>query len=332
MSGGYVVVSGLPGSGKTTLARAMANELDLPLLSKDTIKEALGETLEVADLEASMALGRAAIAALIAVAVEARQGVIESSWNKPLALADLARLEGPIVEVFCSCPPRVAWERYVARAATRHTAHLDLERLDDPRWTDDQAMSAAGPLEGGWLLLRVDTTTSVDTAGLARAIRAGWGGVNRQDDEHTVVVRPARSSDIADLASLTRKWQAESITPGQQAEPESSFDKRRASHLFVAARNGHLVGYCAGSVSVSGQGTSAVLKVGTPYVEIEDLYVSPEQRSQGIGGRLLDAVLASAARDGIERSLLFTGAGDIDAVLRFYRRHGYEPWGLQLLR
>jgi ribosomal-protein-alanine N-acetyltransferase len=36
-----VVVTGVPGSGKTTLARSLAVELGLPLISKDTIKEAL---------------------------------------------------------------------------------------------------------------------------------------------------------------------------------------------------------------------------------------------------------------------------------------------------
>lgn len=97
VTNGYIVVSGLPGSGKKTLAKALAAELDLPLFCKDTIKEALAEVLEVRDVEASRQLGRAAIAALIAVAVEAGRGVLESSWNKRLALTDLARLEGPIV-------------------------------------------------------------------------------------------------------------------------------------------------------------------------------------------------------------------------------------------
>lgn len=129
---GYVVVSGLPGSGKTTVTRALSTELDRPLFCKDTIKEALAAVLQVPEINASLQLGSAAIAALIAVACESRRWVVESSWNKKLALADLARLQGPIVEVFCSCPPRRAWERYVARTESRHPAHFDLERLGEP--------------------------------------------------------------------------------------------------------------------------------------------------------------------------------------------------------
>lgn len=170
---GYIVVSGLPGSGKTTLASALAAELDLPLFCKDTIKEALATVLEVRDVEASRQLGSAAIAALIAVAREARGGVVESSWNRQLALDDLARLQGPIVEVFCSCPSRTAWERYAARAASRHPAHLDLERLAEPRWDEDGA-AAAGPLDGGWPVVSVDTTRPLDSVALASTIRSIW--------------------------------------------------------------------------------------------------------------------------------------------------------------
>ena len=40
-----VLVNGLPGSGKTTLARAVAHHLGLPLFSKDVIKEAHADVL-----------------------------------------------------------------------------------------------------------------------------------------------------------------------------------------------------------------------------------------------------------------------------------------------
>ena len=60
----FVVVSGPPASGKTTLARAIAPALGLPLVAKDTIKEALMSVLPVPDIETSRAVGRASVAAL----------------------------------------------------------------------------------------------------------------------------------------------------------------------------------------------------------------------------------------------------------------------------
>ena len=45
-----VVVTGPPAAGKTTIAREVAARLRLPLITKDTIKEALFDGLGTADL------------------------------------------------------------------------------------------------------------------------------------------------------------------------------------------------------------------------------------------------------------------------------------------
>ena len=58
--GTFVVVSGPPASGKTTLARTIAPALDLPLIAKDTIKQALMTVLPVPDIETSRISARRA--------------------------------------------------------------------------------------------------------------------------------------------------------------------------------------------------------------------------------------------------------------------------------
>jgi 2-phosphoglycerate kinase len=44
-AGWFVLVGGWPAAGKSTLARSLAAELELPLLAKDEIKEALMDGL-----------------------------------------------------------------------------------------------------------------------------------------------------------------------------------------------------------------------------------------------------------------------------------------------
>jgi glucokinase len=61
-----VLVSGPPGSGKTTIPIPLASALGLPLLAKDTVKEALIPRRRRP--ERSRELGRAAFAVLFAVA------------------------------------------------------------------------------------------------------------------------------------------------------------------------------------------------------------------------------------------------------------------------
>jgi hypothetical protein len=91
----YVVVSGPPASGKTTLARELAGRLRLPLVAKDTIKDALMSQLGAPDIETSRRLGRAAVAVMLAVARESPVGaVVESNFYRSVAGDELAKLPG----------------------------------------------------------------------------------------------------------------------------------------------------------------------------------------------------------------------------------------------
>jgi len=162
-----VVVSGPPGSGKTTLASALAPALGLPLIAKDTIKEALMTVLPVPDVPTSRAIGTASVAALLAVAAQAPGAVLESVWHRSRALPDLSGLPGNIVEVFCRCDRAVATQRY-ARRAGRATGHLDAERTAAEIWNDEVAQ----PVAGAWPVIEVDTTTPVELGPLIAAVRA----------------------------------------------------------------------------------------------------------------------------------------------------------------
>jgi predicted kinase len=164
----YVVVTGAPASGKSTLSTALAPVLDLPLLAKDTIKDALVDVLGAADVDDSRQLGRAAVTALLAVAVEARCGVLDSVWvDRGRSIAALSDLPGHIVEVFCRCDRALLAERYAQRAASRGPRHFDLDRPASELWNADSTR----PLDGGWPLIEVDTTSNVDIDPLANAIR-----------------------------------------------------------------------------------------------------------------------------------------------------------------
>ena len=60
-----VVVTGMPSSGKTTVAEAVARLLRLPLIAKDEIKESLFETLGWGERAWSMKLGGASYEVLM---------------------------------------------------------------------------------------------------------------------------------------------------------------------------------------------------------------------------------------------------------------------------
>jgi predicted kinase len=164
----FVVVSGPPGSGKSTLAPALAAELDLPLLAKDTIKDALMSIMQVPDVEASRQLGRAAMAVMLALAAESQCGaILEGNFHRTMALADLRSLPGTVVEVFCRCDPSLAAQRYRARTGSRHVGHFDSLRAPEDLWNDE----VAEPVAGGWPLLEVATNDAVDVAPIVGFVR-----------------------------------------------------------------------------------------------------------------------------------------------------------------
>ena len=176
----YVVVSGLPGSGKTTLGRALASELGVPLLAKDTIKEALFDSLGTGDVDWSKRLGSASVSVLLALAALQDRAVLESFWDPSCARPDLLALGGTTIEVFCACSAATARNRYLRRA--RHPGHLDQQRV-----ADFDAWLAAGrgePLHLGGPLLEVRTDDALNPAAIAAFVRRepGWTDAPRAPD------------------------------------------------------------------------------------------------------------------------------------------------------
>jgi predicted kinase len=159
----FVVVSGLPASGKTAVATPLARALGVPLLSKDAIKESLFDALGFGGWEWSKTLNRAADAAMVRVAQDLNGAVLDNFWRALTAEELLSPLPRPIVEVFCRCDPEVAYDRF--RSRVRHPGHADDARDDDSARAS--FFSHDLPLRMLGRVVEVDTEQPVGIASLA---------------------------------------------------------------------------------------------------------------------------------------------------------------------
>lgn len=166
-----VVVQGPPAAGKTTVAREIAARLRLPLLAKDTVKEALFDGLGVGDLEWSQRLGIGTYLALLAVAEESVAAgaslVVEANFVRGGEVeARLARLPAHFVQVYCTAPVEVLLARYATRE--RHPGHVDTQRIEALR--EAVATGRHDPLALPGETIRLDTSRPVDLARVLAAL------------------------------------------------------------------------------------------------------------------------------------------------------------------
>jgi glucokinase len=165
----FVVVSGIPGSGKTTLARRLAPAIGLPLIDKDDILERLFETRGIGDHAWRRSLSRESDSLFREAAERSVDGaVLVSFWHQLGMPADsgtptswLASL-GRIVNVHCVCPPEIAAARFAARK--RHHGHLDSRARHEDLLRQLRMLSELGPL-GIADCVEVDTSAKIDIDG-----------------------------------------------------------------------------------------------------------------------------------------------------------------------
>jgi predicted kinase len=134
--GRVIVVTGLPGAGKSTLATELARRYRLPLLTKDFIKEPLLDVLGAADAAWSRKLSDASFATMFRLAAEwARDGlsfILEGNFRPAEHEAPLRDALAPAraTQVLCRVPETERVARLAAREhdPARHAGHRFGER------------------------------------------------------------------------------------------------------------------------------------------------------------------------------------------------------------
>jgi len=144
-----------------------------------------------------------------------------------------------------------------------------------------------------------------------------------------ITIRKASEADLAAVVKLSQDWEAENSTHGYTASPAEEYADW---DLWVLQINGEIAGYASGYEHLQQQQTT-VVPSGTRTFELEELYIKPEFRSQGLGTRLLQHVEQGLTSRGITMLLLSTANKDHRAALNFYiDQNAMSFWNARLYK
>jgi len=173
----FVVVSGLPGSGKSSLGRELAPRLGVSLIDKDDFLEELFDRYATVDAELRYRLSRQADDDMQRVAEASTGAVVVSFWRREELSTSAGSPTGwlrsmpNVIEVYCACSPSIAAGRVLARR--RHQGHGDAYRSPDEIASQFAALAALGPLAIGEPV-RVDTEIRVDVDAVIAELTARY--------------------------------------------------------------------------------------------------------------------------------------------------------------
>ncbi len=140
---------------------------------------------------------------------------------------------------------------------------------------------------------------------------------------------PLTEEILQTLISLSADWEKENICYGYAANGREDIEGNR---IFLAYQAGEIIGYLFGKKAFA-QNSSSVMPDGTEYFEVEELYVQPEFRSQGVGRQLFALAESTAKTNGLSFLLLSTATKNYKAILHFYiDEMGMDFWSARLYK
>jgi len=161
-----IIITGRVAAGKSTLAKWLAQEMKLPLLSKDRIREVLFDRLGWKDRGWAQELGKASVDMMFYFAnTELKAGhsiIMDNMFNPVLSVPrfdDLKnRYNADSIQIICKANNDLLFERFKARAESgeRHPGHGD-DVVIKGLW--DHLTSEYSPfLDIGGSVIEIDTT------------------------------------------------------------------------------------------------------------------------------------------------------------------------------
>lgn len=132
-----------------------------------------------------------------------------------------------------------------------------------------------------------------------------------------------------ELIRFSADWEAEDSCRGYRANTHEDLAGRR---VFLAEEDGEILGYLFG-LRETAEKRSTVMDAGTDYFELEEIYVVPARRSQGVGRKLFVFAEDVLRDEKMPYLMLSTATKNARAILHFYLDElGMTFWSARLFK
>jgi predicted kinase/ribosomal protein S18 acetylase RimI-like enzyme len=333
-----IILAGLPGVGKTTIARALARTLDAVHVRIDSIEQAIrdsgigtaiddaGYRVAYAVAEDNLRLGRVVIADSVNPLPLTRD-----AWRD---VARRACTDAVEIEIICSNPQehrRRVETRTADVAGLKLPTWAEVLARDYCRWDRDRIVidTAHAATDACLETLRaaLELTQAGETSAVGRLSSAHQRRDWRQHSPANVMdeTRSIRKAAIDDAAGILECLRAAfepyepRYTPDAYRDTVLTSDTLRerlaCMSIFVAVTpRGEVIGTIACQVTGSDEG------------HLRGMAIVPHCQGSGIADALLAAAEQELRQSHCSRVTLDT-VEPLQRAIRFYERHGYRPSG-----
>lgn len=131
------------------------------------------------------------------------------------------------------------------------------------------------------------------------------------------------------LIAMSAEWERENSCHGYRKNEPADLEGNR---IFVAEEAGQILGYLYGREEKANK-TTSIMAEQTRCFEVEELYVIPEHRNEGVGKALFCMAEKQAMQDGIQFMMVATATKDYKKILHFYIDElGMDFWSARLFK
>lgn len=148
--------------------------------------------------------------------------------------------------------------------------------------------------------------------------------------DSVLIIRKCRKEDIDGILRLQKELDLEDASPHYIPASRGELSARLSGYFMVAESGGEILGYVYGREHENHD--LAQIPKDQPYLEIQLIYVNPEERNRNIGGRLLEGLMERAKEEGINRFVFSAEIKETESFIRFLKTHRFKPLKIEFYR